>query len=361
MVFEGDEVAWRHDEWRVVDACLGSVDGAVRMSVLDEPLTRDTRVRTVDDLTPLVTRIRTAPGVRAKLELDAVAEIIGGDGDDAGLIPIVDQWAGAVSTHRVLASDIAADPRRAAHRGVVSALANVAASGARAMALVSSPAGSVDVVRRMLEGVRDAASAFDVPIVGGDTVVDDDPALTVVAVGWTSRPLSCMNVRPGDDLVMVTSPDAVVCRPAGGGIVLDHLDGARAERAAADLDLIPSLSDIGAAWAARDISSAGAMGTVIQLLESAGGYGADIDVDALPVSAGMSLDDYVTAAQTFGFVLAGDPERIRAEVDAVGLTFRALGRVDASGVVRLRRGDAEVPVWDLTRERLTGLRASPAE
>lgn len=326
-----------------------------------DPVTRDTRVRTVDDLTPLVTRIRTAPGVRAKLELDAVAEIIGGDGDDAGLIPIVDQWAGAVATHHVLAGDIAADPWRAAHRGLVSALANVAASGARAMAVVSSPAGPVDVVRRMLEGVRDGATAFDVPVLGGDTVVDDDPSLTVVAVGWTSRPLSCANVRPGDDLVIVTCEEAAVCRTAAGETVLDHLDGARAGRAAADLDLIPSMSDIGAAWAARDISRAGAVGTVIQLLESAGGYGADIDVEALPVPAGMSLEDYVTAAQTFGFVLAGDPERIRAEVDAVGLTFRVLGRVDASGVVRLRRGDAEVPVWDLTRERLTGLRASPVD
>ncbi len=311
----------------------------------------------MDDLTPLVSRIRTASGVRAKLELDAVAEILGGDGDDAGLIPIVDQWAGAVATHRVPTSDIAADPWRAAHRGVVSALANVAASGARAMALVSSPAGPVDTVRRMLAGVRDAATAFDVPVLGGDTAVDDVPALAVVAVGWTGRPLSCVNVRPGDRLVMVTTMEVAVRRPDATRIVLDHLDGARAERAAADLDLIPSLSDIGAAWAARDISRAGVVGTVIQLLESAGGYGTSIDVDALPVPGGMPLGDYVTAAQTFGFVLAGDPARIRPEADAVGLTFRELGTVDSSGTVRLRRGDAEVPLWDLTQERLTGLRA----
>lgn len=318
------------------------------------------RVRNVDDLTPLVTRIRTEPALRAKLELDAVADVIGGDGDDAGLISIVDRWAGVLSCHRVNDADLARDPARAAFRGVAAVLANMAASGSRAMGLVNTLSGPPEMHRTVLEGVRAASTAFDVPVLGGDTSVQGDPSLSVFAVGWTSRPLSSAHLRSGDELVMVTCPDVVLERTAEG-LVLDHLDGARGSRAAADLDLIPSLADIGAAWAARDIARAGLVGSVIQLLESAGSLGASVDLDALAPPEGVSLDDYLVAAQTFGFILSGESERIRSEAEAVGLDCRSLGPVDDSGVVRLRRGDAEVPVWDLTRERLTGLRAAPME
>lgn len=313
------------------------------------------RVGDVEDLTPLVTRIRTAPGLRAKLELDAVAETLGGDGDDAGLVSIVEQWAGVLSCRRVNDADLARDPARTAYRGVIATLSNMAASGARAMGLVNAVSGAPGTHRPILEGIRAAAEAFDVPVLGGDTTVGGEPSLSVFAVGWTSRPLSAAHLRPGDELVMVTCSDVVLER-TGEGLVLDHLDGPRGARAAADLDLIPSLSDIGAAWAARDISRSGLVGSVIQLLESAGSLGASIDLDALTPPEGVSLEDYLVAAQTFGFILSGERERIRSEVEAASLDFRLLGVVDDSGVVRLRRGGAEVPVWDLTRERLTGLR-----
>lgn len=316
------------------------------------------RVRDVDDLTPLVTRIRNEPALRAKLELDAVADILGGDGDDAGLISIVDRWAGVVSARRVNDADLARDPARTAYRGVVSVLGNMAASGARAMGLLNTISGPPRMFRTAFAGVRAAADAFGVPVLGGDTAVDGEPSLSVFAVGWTGRPLSSAHIRPGDELVMVTCDDVTLERTADG-LVLDHLDGSRASRAAADLDLIPSLSDIGAVWAARDISRAGLVGSVVQLLESAGSLGVAVDLDALIPPGNVTLEDYLVAAQTFGFILSGERDRIRSEADAVGLACRSLGVVDDSGVVRLRRGEREVPVWDLTRERLTGLRSAP--
>lgn len=312
----------------------------------------------MDDLSTLITHIRQAPGLREKLELDAVAEILGGEGDDAGLLTVVGDWAGALAAHVVPAPDLAMVPTAAAYRGVVMALNNLAATGSRAMALVVTLGGDADRIRPALEGVRDAAIAYDVPILGGDSRMAGDLALAVVAVGWTSRPLASANVRPGDHLVMVTCDDVGVERHDDGRIILDHLVGARREHAVADLALIPSLAEVGAAWAGRDISRAGVIGSAIQMLESAGSYGAAIDVDALPVPDAVTLDDYVTAAQTFGFILAGDVDRIRAEGDAVGLRVACIGEVDASSVVRLRRGETEVPVWDLRRERLTGMRAA---
>ncbi len=314
----------------------------------------------MDDLTPIVTRIRTEPALRAKLELDAVADVVGGDGDDGGLISIVDRWAGVVSARRVNGTDLVRDPERAGFRGVVAVLGNMAASGSRAMGLVNTLSGPPDALRPVLQGVRAAAEVFDVPVLGGDTETAGEPSLSIFAVGWTGRPLSAAHLRPGDELVMMTCDEVALTRTQEG-LVLDHLDGPRGSRAAADLDLIPSLSDIGAVWAARDISRAGLVGSVIQLLESAGSLGMSVDLDALVPPDGVGLEDYLVAAQTFGFILSGDRGRIRSEADAAGLACRALGIVDDSGIVRLRRGDAEVPVWDLTRERLTGLRASPVE
>ncbi len=101
----------------------------------------------------------------------------------------------------------------------------------------------------------------------------------------------------------------------------------------------------------------GVAGSLLQLCESAGGLGCALDLDALPVPAGVALEEWILAFPSYGFLLVGDPAALAARAAAAGLTCARIGTLDGGGRLRLRAGGAEELVWDLTAEPLTGLGA----
>jgi selenophosphate synthetase-related protein len=68
------------------------------------------------------------------------------------------------------------------------------------------------------------------------------------------------------------------------------------------------------------------------------------------------MERWILTFPSYGFLLVGDPEPLAARFGAAGLTLARLGTLDGSGVLRLRAGDREEPVWDLSQDELTGLR-----
>jgi selenophosphate synthetase-related protein len=143
---------------------------------------------------------------------------------------------------------------------------------------------------------------------------------------------------------------------AGEGVFFSHLRGPRRERARDDLDLVAAAAEAGEAWAARDVSMPGVAGSLLQLCESAGGLGAVLDLDALPVPPGLSLERWLLSFPSYGFLLVGDPAALVARFAGAGLACAPIATLDGGGALRLRAGGDEEPVWDLAAEPLTGLR-----
>ena len=310
------------------------------------------------DLTELARRVREHPGLLAKRDLRHVAATIGGDGDDAAVINIVDQYAGALAAEAIRPELIAADPRVAGIAGVVTVLNDIAATGARPMALLDTVVGSDEVVRGVLEGIRLAADLYRVPVMGGHTTVrEGSPGLSTFAVGWTGRPLRAANARPGDPVCLVACLEGELVAGPDGTAFFSHLRGPRRASAAADLALLAEAAETGEAWAARDVSMPGIAGSLLQLLESAGAIGCALDVDALPVPPGVALGDWMTAFPSYAFLLCGDPRALEQRFGSTGLACRQVGVLDDSRALRLRSGSTEVTVWDLRDEPLAGLRA----
>ena len=79
----------------------------------------------------------------------------------------------------------------------------------------------------------------------------------------------------------------------------------------------------------------------------------------LPVPAGVTLDRWLLAFPSYGFLVVGDPAAVARGAGGRGLAAAAIGTLDASGVVRLASGGAEETVWDLGAEPLTGLGPGP--
>lgn len=310
------------------------------------------------NLPSLAAAVRAHPGLRGKRDLEAVARTLGGDGDDAAVIA-TDDPAG----HLVLAAEaiapafVAADPRAAGIAGVVTCLNDLAATGARPLALLDClVAGSSAAAEAVLDGLRIGAAIYGVPVVGGHTTVEDTiaPALSTFALGRARAPLRAAGTRTGDALCLAVCLEGELIHGAAGPF-FSHLRGPRRERAGADLALLADAAEAGEAWGGRDVSQPGVAGSLVQLCESAGGLGCALDLDALPVPAGVALEDWLLCFPSYGFLLAGDPDALGRRFGGAGLTCVRVGTFDASGVVRLAAGDAEEPVWDLRAEPLTGL------
>lgn len=308
------------------------------------------------DLTDLARRVREHPGLLAKRDLRHVAETLGGDGDDAALINIVDQYAGVLCAEAIRPEMIVADPRVAGIAGVVTVLNDLAATGAHPMALLDTVVGTDEMVRGMLDGIKAAADLYGVPVVGGHTTVRaGEPSLSTFGLGWSGRPLRAENARPTDVLCFLTNLDGEMVAGPDGSLFFSHLRGGRRDQAAADLALLTVIAETGEAWACRDVSMPGLAGSLLQFMESAGGFGCALDVGAIPVPDGIALGDWIVAFPSYGFLLCGDPGRLERRAADAGLTCVQVGVLDGTGRLRLADGAGEVEVWDLRREPLAAL------
>ncbi|MCU0307290.1 MAG: AIR synthase related protein [Thermoleophilia bacterium] len=310
------------------------------------------------DLRALADLVRTHPGLLAKQDLRAVAAGIGGDGDDAAVV----DGDLVVCAEAVWPPFVAASPRVAGVAAVVTVLSDLAATGARPLAVLDTlVAGDARTAREALAGLRSGAALFGVPVVGGHTTLaPGTAALSTFALGRAARPLRAAAARPGDALVLVTCLEGEMLPAPEGAAFFSHLRGPRRARAGADLALLAEAAEAGEAWAARDVSMPGVAGSLVQMAESAGGLGSVLDLDALPLPAGVPLERWLVTFPSYGFLLAGDPARLAARFGAAGLACARVGAFDASGVVRLRSGGRDAVVWDLGAEPLTGLRPGVA-
>ena len=123
-------------------------------------------------------------------------------GQDLRIVLGVPLYLGAVTA---LAFGIGAIVRSSA-AGIAAVLANVndlAAMGARPVALLDTVVGPEDVAREALRGMRWASRLYDVPVVGGHlTRTDGPPALSAFGIGRAGRVLSATHARPGQVLVL---------------------------------------------------------------------------------------------------------------------------------------------------------------
>jgi selenophosphate synthetase-related protein len=314
----------------------------------------------VTDLAILAAGLRELPGVRAKADLGLVAEVFGGGdwyagpGDDGAVLP---DGAGqvVVGGEAILPAFVAADPYGA---GIAAVLANVndlAAMGARPVALLDTVVGDEATSREVLRGMHWAAGLYDVPVVGGHlTRTDGPPSLTAFGIGRADRVLSATYADTGQVLVLGCCLEGLMRKDF---LFFPSFDQ-RGAKLAGDVRLLADLATSGAAVSAKDVSMAGLVGSLAMLLE-ARRLGVTVDLDALPVPEGVPLADWLGCFPCFAFLLACPAERVGeclAGFRDRGLTAEALGALDDTGQVRLQRDDEVVTVFDLAIEGVTNLR-----
>ncbi len=311
------------------------------------------------DLEALAATVRQLPGVLAKADIGLVAEVFGrgdwyaGPGDDGAVLPAGEGQV-VVGGEAILPAFVAADPYGA---GVAAVLANVndlAAMGARPVALLDTVVASQDVAREVLRGMQWAAGVYDVPVVGGHlTRTAGPPSLSAFGVGRADRVLSATHAAPGQVLVLGCCLEG---RMREDFLFFPSFDE-RGSRLAGDVRLLADLATSGAVVAAKDVSMAGLVGSLAMLLEPHR-LGVAVDLDVLPVPPGVPLDDWLGCFPCLAFLLTCPADRVPDCLGAFrdrGLTAEPLGVLDDSGKVRLSEGGREVVVFDLQERGITRL------
>jgi len=226
-------------------------------------------------------------------------------------------------------------------------ISDIYAMGGRPTAVVNAlwsegmnPAGE------MLAGMAAACQAYGVPMVGGHSNNRSArPQLAVAILGQAKALLTSFDARPGDLLLMASDLRGAYQEPFP---YWNCATTAPSDRLRADLDVLPQLAEDGLCRAAKDISMAGAVGTLMMLLECSG-VGARIDVDAMPKPDGVPLLRWLSSFPSYGFVLSVQPQFVGEVITRFAqrdIACSAVGEVCRERSVTLQHAGSSAELWN---------------
>ncbi len=250
-------------------------------------------------------------------------------GDDGAPVPGTEVVAACDAVAGVM---VERDPEWAGWCAVLVNVNDLAAMGATPVGLLDAVAGRNEAhVGRVLAGLRAAAEAYGVPVVGGHTQLGAHGALSVTALGTTADPVPAGGGRPGDQVRLIADL-------AGGwrrGYVGRQWDSTT-HRSRSELRCLVAAVVRHRPAAAKDVSMAGVVGTLAMLAE-ASGTGAEVDLAAVPAPPGAALTDWLKCFPGFAFLTADRPGA--PEFDCSPAVVAPVGRLTAAPGVRLRWPD----------------------
>lgn len=313
------------------------------------------------DLAALATNLRASRSFGAKEDISAVTSRLGLSG--ASSVPVGDDCAAIPDGdgHLLFAIEgfmnefVAGDPWFAGWCGVMVNLSDIAAMGGRPVAVVDAVwAAGTEEASPVLAGLRAAADAFGVPVVGGHSNLRTDRSQLAVAVlGRAKALLTSFDARPGDRLVAAIDLRGRYREPFSNWEAATDAPPARLR---GDLALLPMIAEAGLCRAAKDISQGGIIGTAAMLAECSG-VGIDIDIRAVPKPEDVPVERWLLTFPSFGYLLAvapGDVAAVTARFATRGIAAAAIGEIGSGHAVSIHDAVARETIWDLARRPLLG-------
>lgn len=307
----------------------------------------------------VVAVVRQHAGVSGK---GAIAQVSGfvdtgdplhGPGDDGAVVKL-DGARAVVCGEAISPPFVRSDPYGA---GVASVLANVndvAAMGGVPKAIVNTVIGRDADLTEVFRGMSDAARMYDVPIVGGHlTRAESDTSLSAFALGQVRSPLSMAHVRPGQAVLFAACLNGTMRPDFPFFTSIEE----QAETLARDVRLLAQIADAGLAVAAKDVSMAGALGSLAMLLEFTR-HGTHVDLDRMPIPADTDPLRWLIAFPTYAFWLTTPAERAAdcaAVFEAHDLVCTQVGEVTEASLLTIGSGTHKATLMDLATETITGL------
>lgn len=275
-------------------------------------------------------------------------------GDDCAAIPDGDGYL-LLAAEGLMPFLVESEPWFAGWCAVMVNVSDIYAMGGKPIAVVDtlwSP--SVEQSQPLWQGMQAAAQAYQVPIVGGHTNCHSPySALSVAILGRARRLITSFAARAGDRLLMVVDGRGKMHPKYPFWNAATTADPVQLRE---DLAILPQLAERGLCDAGKDISMGGVIGTTLMLLETSR-RGAVLNLDAIPVPAGVSLEQWLVCFPSFGFLLSVCPENVATvqhQFHERHLICQAIGEVQDTPHLVLQAQGQTTLFWDLSRQPLTG-------
>lgn len=310
-------------------------------------------------LADLIAALQASTGILHKQDIQTAADALGQTvwskdqqtvrlGDDCAAIPDGDGYL-LLAAEGISPQFVERSPWFAGWCAVMVNLSDIAAMGGEAIALVDALwSRSVDDTQLIWAGMKAAAQAYGVPIVGGHTNCHSHHAgLAVAIMGRAQRLITSFEATPGDALMMVVSMDGGAYY--GNYPFWNAATAANPQQLRAQLALLPRLATSGLAHAGKDISMGGLAGTLLMLCE-ASKCGAVLNLDQVPRPDGVSWQTWLASFPSYGFLLSVPPEnilRVEALFAEHNLVCQRVGSVIEGSQVFLQQAEAQQLFWDL--------------
>lgn len=320
-------------------------------------------------LADIILRVRSYPGLTRKEPIKAVFDKLQrthrfGDplpnyGDDAAAIPWQDEFL-LIAADGMMTGLLVNEPYAAGKASVMVTVNDIYAMGGRPIGMVNVLASGDEAQRRLIvEGIAKGCEKLQVPMLGGHLHPDaqaDQPALSVTIIGLAKKLLHSHLAAPGDRLILAVDLDGRAgCKSVTSW---DANSGKSPEALRYRLEALPLIAERRLAFAAKDVSNAGILGTTAIMMENSG-RGAQINLDAIPKPDSLSLEQWVLCFQSFGFILSvpeGNVEPVKDLFSERGITAAEIGRVQEGLIVELVSRGASATLFDLSRDTITGIR-----
>ena len=266
------------------------------------------------DLPHLAAKLKQSLGIIQKRDIQTVSQILGLStanqiqvGDDCAAIPNGDGYLllAAEGIWHVL---VETDPWFAGWCAVMVNVSDIAAMGGKAIAIVDTIWTEDDAkALPLLEGMKAASQAFNVPIVGGHTNFHSVyNALSVAILGQATKLISSFTAQPGDLLIVAVDFDGEM-HPQFP--FWNAATRAKPTKLQENLVILSDLAEHNLCNAGKDISMGGIIGTLLMLIE-ASKCGALLNLDSVVYPKSVDLLTWLLCFPSYGFLLSVRPEHL---------------------------------------------------
>jgi len=305
------------------------------------------------NLEQLTAKLKQSLGIVQKQDIQVASQILGLQtdsqiqvGDDCAAIPDGDGYL-LLAAEGIWDVLVAEDPWFAGWCAVMVNVSDIAAMGGKAIAVVDT-IWTEDNAKAvpLLAGMKAAAEAFNVPIVGGHTNFHSAyNALSVAILGRAKRLISSFKAQSGDLIVMAIDLNGEMHPQFPFWNAATKAEPSRLQE---NLDILPYLAEHNLCQAGKDISMGGIIGTLLMLIE-ASQCGAILDLDRIVRPTGVDLKTWLLCFPSYGFLLSVSPDRfeeVKQQFSNRDIDCIAVGEITAGSQLILKSDRQSQLFWD---------------
>lgn len=271
-------------------------------------------------------------------------------GDDASAIDLGDGNVVLFAADGIWGKLMDADPYWAGYCSVLVNVNDIAAMGAKPIAMVNILSiNNENIANGLIDGIKDGCKKFNVPMVGGHLHPDTEyNALDVAIVGIAKKDkiITSFGANVGDKIIVAIDLDG---RQHPNFNLNWDTTYFKDEKLVQDqLIAMKEIAEKDLVTGGKDISNPGTLGTLEMLLESSG-VGGRVDLNKIPRNEDVNWEEWLKSYPGAGFVLTAkekNTEELINLLDEVSITASIVGEVISEKKLYLSSETEEMVLFD---------------